>query len=84
MTQMELVRKEWEDSTVPATKIHVVGKYRKREFRHEFRKYGQALAWLKWDDEIIEIAKIETLQPGQGETKRLLNFLKSIADKHKV
>jgi hypothetical protein len=84
MTQLELARKEWEDNTAPATKIRVVGKYHKREFKHEFRQYGLALAWLKWDDGLVEIAKIETLQAGKGETKRLLAFMKSIADKHKV
>jgi len=63
MTPLELTRKEWENITVSAPKTHF--RFRK-PITHEFRKYGQALAWLDFDGGYIEIVKLETLEAGRG------------------
>ena len=78
MTQLELARKKWEESTIIVLKTHIVGKYHKREFR----QYGQALSWLERHGDQIEIKKLETLRAGNGEATRLLNFLKAIVQRY--
>jgi len=82
MTQLQLAQKEWESNSIPNTKLHPIGRGVIHE--HEFRRYGQAIAWLKWDGDCIEIAKFETLCPGRGAAAKLVEFLKSLADKYKV
>jgi len=82
MTPLQLAKEEWERNTSPHTKLHPVGRGVIHE--HEFRQYGQAIAWLKWDGDCIEIAKFETLQHGQGAATKLIEFLKCLADKYKV
>ena len=68
--------------TTPCTKTHYIGK---TPHRDEFRQYGQAIAWLEWEDDHILISKIEAvLQAGQGAAKQLIEFLKSLADKYHV
>jgi hypothetical protein len=78
----EQARKEWEDNTESAPKTVTRGKYKKRTDVHPFRRFGEALAWLDWNDDIIEIKKLETLNPENGGPTKLLKFLQSIADKH--
>ena len=82
MTPLQLAREEWERNTTQHTKLHPVGRGIIHE--HEFRQYGQAMAWLKWDGDCIEIGKFETLHLGQGAASRLIEFLKSLADKYEV
>jgi hypothetical protein len=82
MTPLQLAQEEWEQNTTPHAKLHRVGKQTVHE--HEFRKYGQAIAWLKWDGDCIEIAKFETLQPSQGNASKLIEFLKNLSNKYKV
>jgi hypothetical protein len=81
MTPLQQAREEWEQNTVACPKIHYIGK---NPYQHEFRQYGKAIAWLEWDDEFIEIKKIETLQQGQGAATKLVEFLKTLADKYHV
>jgi len=75
-------RKDWEDNTASAPKTVERGEYKKWTEDHDFRRFGEALAWLDWNDGIIEIKKLETLNPGNGGPSRLLKFLQSIADKY--
>jgi len=80
---MQLARREWEARTSRHTKFRPIGGDNTRE--HPFRRFGQAIAWLKWDAaDRIEIAKFETLQPNQGAAGRLIEFLKSLADKYQL
>ena len=82
MTASEQAQKEWEDETVPATKTVERGVYKKWTETHEFRRFGEALAWLLWNPDVIVIRKLETLNCGKGGPARLLKFLQTIADKH--
>jgi hypothetical protein len=79
---LEQARKEWEDNTEAAPKTVERGKYKKSTRIHDFRRFGQAIAWLDWDAETIEIKKLETLKAGNGGATQLLKFLQTIADKH--
>jgi hypothetical protein len=81
LTPLQRARQEWEQVTTPCTKMHYIGK---NPYRDEFRQYGQAIAWLEWDDEFIQITKIEALQPGRGAATKLIGFLKTLADKYQV
>jgi len=79
---LDQARKEWEDNTESAPKKVTQGTYKKWTVVQPFRRFGEALAWLDWNDDIIEIKKLETLNPGIGGPTKLLKFLQSIADKH--
>jgi S1-C subfamily serine protease len=46
MTPLQLARKEWEDNTTTHPKKHLIGK---KTYTQEFRKFGEAIAWLEWD-----------------------------------
>src|SRR5712671_155522 len=81
MTPLQLARQEWEQQTTPCPKIHYIGK---KPFTEDFRQYGQAIAWLGWESEYIEITKIEALQAGQGAAKQLIEFLKILSDKYHI
>lgn len=81
MTQLQHAQKYWEDNTEPFPKDHYIGK---KVYIHDFRQYGQAIAWLEWDEEYMEIKKIESLSLGKGASSRLLCFLKTISDKYHV
>jgi hypothetical protein len=85
MTPLQCAREEWEANTTPCPKKHSLSKFRTTFHIHEFRKFGQAIAWLKWNDDYIEITKLEKL-PGAGRRAGtpLIEFLKSIADKHHI
>ena len=82
MTPLQLAQKEWEDKTIPHPKNHLVGK---KIHIHEFRKFGEAIAWLQWDGKYIVISKFEKL-PGaaRGAGTRLVRFLISLADKYQL
>jgi hypothetical protein len=82
MTSLQLAQQEWEAKTKPHTKSHPLGRNVVHE--HEFRQFGQAIAWLKWDGGRIEIAKFESLQPKQGAGSLLIEFLKTLADKYQI
>jgi hypothetical protein len=82
MNQLQLARIEWESNSTSHAKLHPLG--RGVIHKHEFRKYGQAIAWLNWDGNCMEIAKFETLSPGHGAAAKLVEFLKSLADKYGV
>lgn len=81
MTSLELAWKEWQEHTTPYPKDQIIGRH---VFVDEFRRYGQALAWLKPGPDYILISKIEALQTRRGEAKRLLEFLKSLSDRYKI
>jgi uncharacterized protein YggL (DUF469 family) len=82
VTASEQVQKEWEGSTVPATKTVERRQYKKWTETHEFRRFGEALAWLFWNPDFIAIRKLQTLNCGNGGPARLLKYLQTIADKH--
>lgn len=48
-----------------------------------FRRFGDSIAWLDWCEWCV-IKKIETLKPMTGATTRLLELLKSIANRHRI
>ena len=84
MTPLQQARHEWEANTTPHPKKHPLSKFRAEFHTHEFRQFGQAIAWLNWTEDCIEITKFETLQPGGGGPSRLIEFLKTLADKYQV
>jgi hypothetical protein len=85
MTPLQRAREEWEANTTSHPKKHSISKFRPAFHIHEFRKFGQAIAWLKWDGDYIEITKFEKL-PGAGRQAGtpLVEFLKSVADKYQI
>lgn len=81
MSSISSARAEWEAATTPYPLPH---KQSYGEIVEEpFRRFGDAIAWLDWDDYCV-ITKIETLRPKSGATTALLSFLKSLATKHGV
>lgn len=80
MPRSELARAEWEASTESRPRVQRQGK---RELIDEFRQYGNALAVLKWGD-FCTISKIESLRPGTGAATRLIEFIKSLAQKYQI
>jgi hypothetical protein len=82
MTPIQLAKKEWEENSTPHAKNNFIGK---RNYTQEFRKYGEAIAWLDFDGEYIVMKKIEKLScEGRGAGTALIEFLKSLADKYQV
>ena len=83
MTPIELARQEWEANTTPCPKVHT---WRRGDFIVEFRKYGSAIAFLKWDNaQYIEISKFEKLPNAKRhDPTRLIEFLKMLSGKYKV
>jgi hypothetical protein len=81
MTSLELAWREWLENTTPYPKNELIGRHL---FIDEFRRYGQALAWLKPGLDYILISKIEALQTRRGEAKRLIEFLKTLSDKYAI
>lgn len=53
-------------------------------FREDFRRFDNAIAWLQWNEDCIEIKKLETLLPHGGGPTRLIKFLKTLADEFLV
>jgi hypothetical protein len=82
MTHLHLAEEEWTAITQPAPKTH----HRSRKpVTHPFRRFGQALAWVEFDAEQIEIKKLEmTVHPAKGAATLLLEALKAIATKHEL
>src|ERR1017187_8042906 len=85
MTSLRRAREEWEANTAPHPKWHQVSTFRPVFHTHEFRQFGQAIAWLEWDASYAELKKLEKL-PGanRGAGTLLLQFLKSLADRHQI
>jgi len=81
---LQQAQQEWETNTTPHPKNHPIDKNGKIVHIHEFRQFDNAIAWLNWNGDCIEITKIETLQPNQGASTRLIHFLKVLADKYQV
>jgi TPR repeat protein len=82
MTPLQLAQKEWEDKTTRHPKERLVGKKIRTQ---EFRKFGEAIAWLRWDGNHIEMKKMEKLPcAGRGSGTSLINFVKSLADNYQV
>src|SRR5437899_1463504 len=81
MSALSAAQSEWEAATTPYPLPH---KQSYGEIVEEpFRKYGEAIAWLEWDDCCV-ISRIETLRPRSGATAALLSFLKKLATKHGI
>lgn len=85
MASLQRAREEWEANTTPLPKQHRVSGFRMAFRTHEFRQFGQAIAWLEWDGKYGDLKKLEKL-PGakRGAGTLLLQFLKSLADKHQI
>jgi hypothetical protein len=84
MTAIEQAQQEWEANTTPHFKKHSISQFRPAFHIHEFRKYGKAIAWLQWDEGRMEIKKIETLGECKGAATKLIEFLKTLADKYNI
>jgi len=88
MTPIQQAQHEWEANTTPYPKNHLVlPVVRNNPIVHKdnFRKYGQAIAWLEWDGKYIEMKKFEKLPcAAKGAGTPLIEFLKSLADKYHV
>jgi hypothetical protein len=81
MSSLFAAQMEWEAVTTPLQLPHQQSYGRIVE--EPFRKYGDAIAWLDWQDNCI-IMKIETLKPRTGAATSLLCFLKTLATKHGI
>jgi len=84
MSPLQQAQHEWEASTTPHPKKHPLSKFRPEFRTHEFRQFGKAIVLLNWAEDRIEITKFETLQPGGGDATRLIEFLKTLADKYQI
>jgi hypothetical protein len=79
MSSLSAARAEWEAAT---TRYPLRHKQSYGETVEEpFRRYGDAIAWLEWEDYCV-ISKIETLRSRSGATTALLSFVKVLATKH--
>lgn len=63
-------------STAPITRST-----RRGEIVDPFRRYGDAIAWLVWN-EVCEFKKVETINPRTGAATRLVDFLVGLAKEH--
>ena len=85
VTPLQLARKEWESETTDHPKQHFYENGKKQGGLDDFRKYRQAIAFIKWDGEDIEITKLEKLPgAGRGAAIPLVNFLKTLSDKYHI
>lgn len=73
-------RAEWEANSTPAPRMRRQGRC---EVTDQFRQYEDVIAILEWT-ELCVISKVETLRPHVGAATRLLQFLKSLADRHQI
>jgi hypothetical protein len=79
MSSILAAKSEWENVTIP---YPMPNQQSYGEIIEDpFRRYGDAVACLDWDDRCT-ISKIETLAPRSGGATSLLLFLKSLALKH--
>jgi hypothetical protein len=83
MTPIQRAQQEWVANTKPFCKDHFYenGKWQGTD---QFRQFDKAIALLNWNEDCIEILKLETLQPRQGGPTRLICFLKCLADRYKI
>jgi hypothetical protein len=81
LTSLSAAQAEWEAATTPYPLPHKqsYGKI----IDEPFRRYGDAIAWLEWQDNCT-ITKIETLKPRTSAATSLLSFLKTLATKHGI
>jgi hypothetical protein len=79
MSSILAAKAEWEEITIPypMSNLQSYGEIPEEPFR----RYGDAIACLDWDDRCT-LGKIETLNPRNGGATSLLLFLKSLALKH--
>lgn len=85
MNPVQLVRQEWMTNTTRHPKQHRISEFRPVFHTHEFRQHGQAIAWLNWTDDYIDIAKLEKLPgAGRGAAIPLVEFLKTLSDKYHI
>lgn len=87
MTPLKQAQQEWEANTTPYPKIHHVRPIVRNNpitFPESFQQFDKAIALLNWDSDCIELVKLETLQPRQGGSSRLVCFLKRLADKYQL
>lgn len=52
--------------------------------KEDFRRFKNAIAWLQWNEDCIEIKKLETLHPHGGGPTRLIKFLIALADEFRI
>jgi hypothetical protein len=64
--------------------VRPVVKNNPRYFKEDFRRFDNAIAWLQWNEDCIEIKKLETLLPHRGGPTQLIKFLKALADEFQV
>jgi hypothetical protein len=84
MTPIQKAQQDWENNTTLHLKKHLISRFRPVFQIQEFRQFGNAIAMLNWSGDCIEITKFETLRPNEGAATRLIEFLKSLADKYQV
>jgi hypothetical protein len=87
MTPVEQAQRKWEANTKPHPKNHIVRPVVRNNpiiLKEEFRQFDKAIALLNWNADCIELLKLETLQPRQGGSTRLIRFLKCIADEFQI
>ena len=82
MTPIELVRAEWEASTAFCPRTWFAGK-RRLLVTDNFRRYGEAIAVLEWSSYCV-VSKLESLSPRGGAASRLIAYLKTLADSHRI
>ena len=81
MISLLAAQAEWEAGTIPYPLPNKLSYGPVVE--EPFRRYGEAIAWLEWEDDCV-VKKIETLKPRTGATTSLLSFLKLLAVKHGI
>jgi hypothetical protein len=84
MTPLQQAQQEWEAVTTPHPKQHFYENGKKQVGKHQFRKFGQAIALLNWCEN-IEMTKLEKLPSGgRGATIPIVEFLKTLADNYHI
>ena len=78
MSSILSAKAAWEQATLP---FPISNQTCGEIMEEPFRQYGDAIAWLEWDDGCT-IYKLETLKPKTGAASALLAFLKELAQTH--
>jgi len=87
MNFIQQAKQEWEANTTPYPKKHIVRPVVKNIpliIPELFGQFDKAIALLNWNEDCIEIRKLETLQPRQGGASRLIRYLKCLSDKYQI
>jgi hypothetical protein len=87
MSPIQRARQKWEKETTEFPKMHLVRPVVQNNliyFKQDFRRFGNAIAWLQWNEDCVEIKKFETLHPHGGGPTRLIDFLKALANEFQV